>query len=122
MIDKLIDFFLSLFSSVFFCELEDNINQKKILFNLKSSNHASFFYIFNCVYTVKSCSKAKPITNNHSIIMGYFEDSEEDAPDPREQAFHEMLRENVIFLLILIILYGLSYLLISSFRKRREVI
>ena len=54
--------------------------------------------------------------------MGYFEDSEEDAPDPREQAFHEMLRENVIFLLILIILYGLSYLLISSFRKRREVI
>ncbi|XP_053213540.1 protein Lilipod-like [Panonychus citri] len=40
--------------------------------------------------------------------------------DLREQAFNDMIRENVIFLLILIILYGFSYLLISSYRKRRD--
>uniref|UniRef100_T1K5N2 Uncharacterized protein n=1 Tax=Tetranychus urticae TaxID=32264 RepID=T1K5N2_TETUR len=40
--------------------------------------------------------------------------------DPREQAFNDMIRENVIFLIILITLYGLSYLIISSYLKRQD--
>lgn len=40
--------------------------------------------------------------------------------DPREQAFHNLIREHVIFLLLLIFLYGSSYGIISKLRKRRE--
>lgn len=40
--------------------------------------------------------------------------------DLREQEFHNMVREYVVFLLILMTLYGISYLLIYLFRKKRE--
>jgi hypothetical protein len=49
--------------------------------------------------------------------------TEEDEPfiiDPREQAFHNVIREHVIFLILLIILYGLSYGVISSYKRRKE--
>ncbi|RWS11993.1 Protein LMBR1L-like protein [Dinothrombium tinctorium] len=53
--------------------------------------------------------------------MSIFEDPPDEIPtDPREQEFHNMVREYVIFILILITLYGWSYCLISSFMKRRE--
>lgn len=42
--------------------------------------------------------------------------------DPREQAFHNLVREYVIVALIILILYGLSYLLISAYRRRRDEI
>lgn len=38
----------------------------------------------------------------------------------KEQEFHNMVREYVVFLLILISLYGISYILIYIFRKKRE--
>ena len=40
--------------------------------------------------------------------------------DPREQAFHNMIREHLIFFILLIILYSSSYAIIASYRRRRE--
>jgi len=48
------------------------------------------------------------------------EDDENFIIDPREQAFHNVIREHVIFLILLIILYGSSYGIISSYKRRRE--
>lgn len=44
---------------------------------------------------------------------------EEDA-DQWERVFHNTVREYVIFLLLLILLYSLSYALISAFRRKTE--
>lgn len=54
------------------------------------------------------------------MVVNQDDSSPDETTDPREQAFHNMVRENVIFLIILILLYGFSYLLISSYRKRRD--
>lgn len=44
-----------------------------------------------------------------------------DGPvDPREQAFHNMVREMVVFLLIFLILYGLSYGIASAYKRKKE--
>jgi hypothetical protein len=48
------------------------------------------------------------------------EEDEQFIVDPREQAFHNIIREHVIFLILLIILYGSSYAFISSYKKRKE--
>jgi hypothetical protein len=54
-------------------------------------------------------------------ISSYLYNQEDQTvTDPREQAFHNIVREYLILTLILLILYGLSYLLISSYRRRRE--
>jgi len=55
-------------------------------------------------------------------ISSYFYYVEEEViiPDPREQAFHDTVREYVIVSLILLILYGLSYLILSAYRKRKN--
>lgn len=45
---------------------------------------------------------------------------EDDTTDPREQAFHNMIREHVIFLMFLILLYSTSYAMVSAYRKKRE--
>lgn len=46
---------------------------------------------------------------------------EPDEPiDPAEQAFHNMVREYVIFLLIALTLYGIAYAVISAYRRRKE--
>lgn len=52
--------------------------------------------------------------------MSFFQDDPEPPTDPREQAFHNMIRENVIFLLIGMTLYGCSYGLISNFRRKKD--
>ncbi|CAG2107828.1 unnamed protein product [Medioppia subpectinata] len=48
------------------------------------------------------------------------EDEEVVAVDPREQAFHNVIREHLIFFILLIILYSSSYAIIASYRRRRE--
>ena len=54
-------------------------------------------------------------------ISSYFYNQEDQTvTDAREQAFHNTVREYVILTLILLILYGLSYLIISCYRKRRD--
>ena len=53
--------------------------------------------------------------------MSYIFVDEADQPaDPREQAFHNMIREYVIFLLILLTLYGSAYAIVSSYKRRKE--
>jgi len=51
-----------------------------------------------------------------------FEEPTQIQIDLREQEFHNMVREYVVFLLILMTLYGISYVLIYVFRKKREEI
>ena len=50
----------------------------------------------------------------------FFEEPTQKQIDLREQEFHNMVREYVVFLLILMTLYGISYVLIYMFRKKRE--
>ncbi|XP_023295079.1 protein Lilipod isoform X1 [Lucilia cuprina] len=46
------------------------------------------------------------------------EDEEEEVTDIKLQIFHNTVREHIIFLLLLIILYFASYVLISRFRRK----
>lgn len=56
-----------------------------------------------------------------SFINGlFFEETTQMQIELKEQEFHNMIREYVVFLLILISLYGISYILIYLFRKKRE--
>ena len=50
----------------------------------------------------------------------FYNQEDQTVTDPREQAFHNTIREYVIVCLILLILYGFSYLLISWYRRRRD--
>lgn len=50
----------------------------------------------------------------------FFQAEDKTVTDPREQAFHNLVREYVIVALIILILYGLSYGLISAYRRRRD--
>lgn len=51
----------------------------------------------------------------------YFQEEVDNVPtDPREQAFHNMIREYLIVFLILLTLYGCSYVLISTYRRRKD--
>ena len=50
----------------------------------------------------------------------FFEEPTQIQIEAREQEFHNMVREYVVFLLIFISLYGISYILIYIFRKKRE--
>uniref|UniRef100_A0A1B6K5F8 Protein LMBR1L n=1 Tax=Homalodisca liturata TaxID=320908 RepID=A0A1B6K5F8_9HEMI len=43
---------------------------------------------------------------------------EEDQPDIREQIFHSTVREYIIFLLLFIMLYALSFLIIRKFKRK----
>ncbi|RWS30843.1 protein LMBR1L-like protein, partial [Leptotrombidium deliense] len=52
--------------------------------------------------------------------MNVLEEPADPPTDPREQAFHNMIREYVIYFLILITLYLWSYFMISSYIRRRE--
>ncbi|XP_061390441.1 protein Lilipod [Musca vetustissima] len=46
------------------------------------------------------------------------EDEEEEVTDMKLQIFHNTVREHIIFLLLLIVLYFASYVLISRFRRK----
>ena len=50
----------------------------------------------------------------------FFEEPTQMQIELKEQEFHNMVREFVVYLLILISLYGISYILIYIFRKKRE--
>lgn len=50
----------------------------------------------------------------------FFEEPTQMQIELKEQEFHNMVREYVVFLLILISLYGVSYIAIYIFRKKRE--
>ena len=53
-----------------------------------------------------------------SISAYFFHAEDKSVTDPREQAFHNLVREYVIVILIISMLYGLSYLIISWCRRR----
>jgi hypothetical protein len=55
-----------------------------------------------------------------ALTAYFFQAEDKTVTDPREQAFHNQVREYVVVVLILLILYGLSYLLITAYRRRRD--
>ena len=64
---------------------------------------------------------------DHSITMAttasvgsYFLEEDNVPTDPREQAFHNMIREYLIVFLILLALYGCSYALISTYKRKKD--
>lgn len=57
---------------------------------------------------------------NNIVNNLFFEEPTQMQIDLREQEFHNMVREYVVFLLISISLYSISYILIYIFRKKRD--
>lgn len=55
-----------------------------------------------------------------AAVGSYFLEEENEPTDPREQAFHNMVREYLIVFLILLALYGCSYAVISTYRRKKD--
>ena len=60
------------------------------------------------------------MSNFDSIRSFFFEEPPDSEVYPEEQEFHNLVREYVIELLIVMTLYGLSYLLLQKYRLKRE--
>lgn len=72
-------------------------------------------------FCLRCCTNLFCDSGHLTGAMTYFQEEVDNVPtDPREQAFHNMIREYLIVFLILLALYGCSYLLISTYKRRKD--